>query len=282
MDHPGLAADPASGSGDLYLAGTFTSGDGLEFARSTNDGQSFEPAHPIDPTTGKDGRLPVIAAGRNGLVAVMYYVFQSDGTATAEIVTSTDRGETFGLPKTLGSVQRPTSIGGVSARSGPAVAIDPRTGNIYAGIATSGSDSRSRIMVYSSTDRGRSWSLAGTIPAIPSGEIYAQQQLAIDKSGQVGLFTFDMTSSHVQPLLFVLRHGDTKFGRAQSLQPGGFNPATEAAATDSEDSPNNVQTAWVGDYQALVCTPTGFQALWNAGTEGELQLLTEAKTTATP
>jgi hypothetical protein len=274
LDHPGLAADPTFGSKDLYLAGSFTSGDGLRFARSTDHGQSFEPSRPIDPTTGKDGRLPVVAAGPNGLVAVMYYVFQPDGTAAAKIVTSTDHGATFGPPETLGSVQRPSSVGAVSGRSGPAVAIDPRSGAIYAAIATSRSDGRSRLTVYSSTDRGRSWSTAGTTTALPSGEIYAQPQLAVDKTGQVGLLAFDITSNDVQPMLFVLHPGDSKFGNPQSLQPGGFHPATAAAQADSQDPADSVPQAWIGDYQALVSTPTGFQALWNAGAGSRLQLVT--------
>jgi hypothetical protein len=274
MDHPGLAADPTPGSKKLYLAGTFTSGDGLRFARSTDHGQSFGPSRPIDPTTGKDGRLPVVAAGPNGLVAVMYYVFQPDGTATAKVVTSTDHGASFGPPETLGSVQRPSTIGAVSGRSGPAVAIDPRSGKIYAAIATSRSDGRSRITVYFSTDRGRSWSIAGTTTALPSGEIYAQPQLAVDKAGQVGLFTFDITSNDVQPMLFVQHGGGSKFDCLHSLQPGGFHPGTAAAPPDSQDPPDSVRQTWIGDYQALVSTPTGFQALWNAGAGARLQLVT--------
>jgi hypothetical protein len=280
MDHPGLAADPTPGSKDLYLAGTFTSGDGLRFARSTDHGQSFEPSRPIDPTTGKDGRLPVIAAGPNGLVAVMYYVYQPDGTATAKIVTSTDHGATFGSPETLGSVQRPSSIGAVSGRSGPAVAMDPRSETIYAAIATSRNDGRSRITVYFSTDRGRSWSTAGTTTALPSGEIYVQPQLAVDPAGHVGLFTFNITSSDVQPVLFVLHPGDSKFGRRHSLQPGGFRPATTAAQANSQDAADSVRQAWIGDYQALVSTPTGFQALWNAGAGARLQLVTAGQPSA--
>jgi hypothetical protein len=274
MDHPGLAADPTPGSKDLYLAGTFTSGDGLRFARSTDHGQSFDPSRPIDPTTDKDGRLPVVAAGPNGLVAVMYYVFQPDGTAAAKVVTSTDHGATFGRPETLGSVQRPSSIGAVSARSGPAVAIDPRSGKIYAAIATGRSDGPSRIAVYYSPDRGRSWSIAGTTTALPSGEIYAQPQLAVDQAEQVGLFAFDITSNDVQPRLFVLQGGGSKFGRPHSLQPGGFHPGTAAAPPDSQDPADSVRQAWIGDYQALVSKPTGFQALWNAGAEARLQLVT--------
>jgi hypothetical protein len=274
LDHPGLAADPTFGSKDLYLAGSFTSGDGLRFARSTDDGQSFGTSRPIDPTTGKDGRLPVIAAGPNGLVAVMYYVYQPDGTATAEIVTSTDHGATFGPPKTLGSVQRPSSVGAISARSGPAVAIDPHSGEIYAAIATGRNDGRSRISVYFSADLGRSWSTARMSAALSSGQIYAQPQLAVDKTGQVGLLAFDITTNHVQPMLFLLHPGDTKFDNPQSLQPGGFHPATTAAQANRQDAADSVRQAWIGDYQALVSTPTGFRALWNAGIGARLQLVT--------
>jgi hypothetical protein len=39
---------------------------------------------------------------------------------------------------------------------------------------------------------------------------------------------FEITSNHVQPMLFVLHPEDTEFGSPQSLQPGGFLPAIAA------------------------------------------------------
>jgi hypothetical protein len=116
--------------------------------------------------------------------------------------------------------------------------------------------------------------------ALSSRQIYAQPQLAVDKTGQVGLLAFDITSNDVQPMLFVLHPGDTKFGSPQSLQPGGFHPATTAAPRTSQDAADSVRQAWIGDYQALVSTPTGFQALWNAGTGDHLQLLTAGQPSA--
>jgi hypothetical protein len=130
LDHPGLAADPTRGSEVLYLTGTFTSGGGLRFTRSTDGGATFEPTRAIDAANGAQGRLPVVAAGPGGLVAVMYYVYQPNGTPVATVVTSTDYGQTFAQPAPLAPVNSPSSST-VQARSGPALAVDPRTGDLY-------------------------------------------------------------------------------------------------------------------------------------------------------
>ena len=51
VDHPGLAADPAPGSTDLYLAGIAFQGSAGEvrFSRSTDSGRSFERAASTNP-----------------------------------------------------------------------------------------------------------------------------------------------------------------------------------------------------------------------------------------
>ena len=269
MDHPGLAADPSPRSQDLYLAGTFTYADGLKFTRSTNGGQRFERARGID----REGRLPVIAAGPDGLVAVMYFVFQPNGAPTAFIVTSTDHGATFNPPRTLGAVQTPSRTTSVNARSGPALAIDPNRGTIYAAIPAPGPVG-SHIALYTSADRGRSWRLQTTTPSLRERETYAQPQLAANSRGQVGLFTFQITKDNVRPLLFVVDPGGRTLGIARPLQPSGFDPtAGKAPGSDQDTSPTN-QAAWIGDYQAMSAAGAQFHPLWNATVNNKLQLVT--------
>jgi len=56
---------------------------------------------------------------------------------------------------------------GVSTRSGPAIAIDPRTGDIYASVTTyAPATGASEVEVFTSRDHGRSWSAAGSPPML--------------------------------------------------------------------------------------------------------------------
>ena len=272
MDHPALASDPTSASQGLYLAGTFTAGSGLRFTRSTDDGNSFEPTRVIDPTNGTQGRLPVISAGLNGLVAVMYYVFQPDGTPVATVVTSTDHGQTFGRPTALSPVQSPTDITEVNARGGPALTADPKTGDLYAAITTTNAGT-SELDVYASHDYGNSWTPAVTV-ARSTSATYFQAQLTVDNSGRVGLFTFEFISGAVEPLVYTSQPKTTTFGPAHRLTAAGFNPQAGLVAGTSGDAGNSNGPAWIGDYQAIAVTPGEFHPVWNDGTPGSLQLMT--------
>jgi hypothetical protein len=273
FDHPALTADPTPASHDLYLAGTFTSGAGLRFTRSTDGGHTFEPTRPIDPAGGTEGRLPVIAAGPNGLVAIMYYVYQPDGTPVATVVTSTDHGQTFGPTTALTPVHDPTIVTDVMARGGPAVAADPSTGDLYAAVTTVNT-AASELDVYVSHDRGNSWTTASTV-ARRTDAAYAQAQLAVDNSGRVGVFAFEITSARVEPLLYVSQSATTRFGAGRPLTKGGFNPQPgQAADADAADTGSPKALAWIGDYQAIAATPGKFHPVWNDAATGSLQLMT--------
>jgi hypothetical protein len=270
FDHPGLAADPTAGSEDLYLAGTFTSGGGLRFTRSTDGGKTFEPTRPIDASNGAQGRLPVVGAGPDGLVAVMYYVYQADGTPVATVVTSTDHGRTFGRPTPLSPVHPPTSPA-VQARSGPSLAVDPRTGDLFAAVTTTTSRG-SEIDVYSSHDRGGSW--VSTTVAQSASVTYAQSQVAVDNAGRVGVFAFAINGGAVQPLMFVSPSGSATFGPARPLTISPFVPQTANSAGDVDGSLAPAAPAWIGDYQAMATTPGAFHPLWNGSVTGSLELIT--------
>jgi hypothetical protein len=269
-DHPGLAADPTGGSEDLYLAGTFTSGGGLRFTRSTDGGKTFEPTRPIDASNGAQGRLPVVGAGPDGLVAVMYYVFQPDGTPVATVVTSTDHGRTFGRPTPLAPVHPPPSPA-VQARSGPSLAVDPRTGELYAAVTTMTSRG-SEIDAYTSHDQGGSW--VPTTVAQSASVTYAQSQLAVDNAGRVGVFAFAISGGAVQPLVFVSPSGSATFGPARPLTDSPFVPQTANSAGDADGSRAPDGPAWIGDYQAMATTPGVFHPVWNGSVTGSLELMT--------
>jgi hypothetical protein len=280
LDHPGVAADPSPSSSDLYLAGTFaTTTAGLRFTRSTDGGRSFEAPRTIDATNGSQGRLPVIAAGADGLVTVMYYVAQPDGTNVATVVTSTDHGETFAPPNVLGTVRFPSS--GIAARGGPALAADPATGDLYAAVATGDPAGSSELDLYSSHDRGRTWTAATTV-ARTDTVTYSQPQLSVDESRRIGLSAFAITSGRADQLLFISQPRTVIFGAAYRVTPTGFETALGLATAAAQDSADSSSDHWIGDYQGLTASASGFHPVWNDTRTGQLELFTATVSATSP
>jgi hypothetical protein len=268
VDHPGLAADPAAGSSDLYLAGIAFHGSAGEvrFTRSTDSGRSFEPARSIDPSHSPYDRLTVLAAGPGGTVAVMYYTEPPDGSVTVNVATSTDHGASFAAPVRLGTVRPAAPVPGVNARSGPAIAIDPRTGDIYAAVTTYAPATRaSQVEVFTSRDHGRSWSALAVVASTTAGT-YVQPQLAVGDGGQVGLSVFELTGGRAHVVMVTSTPAGASFGPPRTVTGSSFDPTLGLA--------NRAAQHWIGDYQGLAATPGAFHPLWNDTRTGHLELFT--------
>jgi hypothetical protein len=262
-DHPGVAADPSPGSSDLYVAGIVSVGSpdgGLRFTRSTDGGRTFEPARSIDPSGGTDDRLSVVAAGRNGLVAVAWYSEPPGKGNTVTVSTSTDNGISFAPPVSLGPVQRVSSPG-LNLRSGPAIAVDPASGDIYVSVATVAPTGGSEVEVFASHDLGQTWG-APTVAAVSTSASYFEPQLAVDDRGAVGLEAFELAGGRVQLLMWVSTSKGSSFGPPQPVTPSpGFDPAPSLSAG-------------LGDYQGLAASGGVFHPLWNDTRTGQMELFT--------
>ena len=268
VDHPGLAADPAVGSTDLYMAGIVFHGSAgeLRFTRSTDSGRTFEPARSIDPSNSPRARLTVVAAGPDGTVAVMYYVEPLHGSVTVDVATSTDHGASFAAPVRLATVRMPAPAPRVLARSGPAIAIDPRTGDIYASVTTYAPATRaSEVEVFTSRDHGRSWS-GPTVAASTVNAMYLQPQLTVGDGGQVGLSVFELVNGRVHVVMVTSTSDGASFGPPRTVAGSSFDPMFGPA--------NSAAQHWIGDYQGLAATPGAFHPLWNDTRTGHLELFT--------
>jgi hypothetical protein len=271
IDHPGLAADPTAGSTDLYLAGIAFHGSAgeLSFTRSTDSGRSFEPARSIDPSHSPYDRLTVVAAGPDGTVSVMYYAEPPHGSVTVYVATSTDHGASFAAPVRLGTIRSPAPVPGVNARSGPAIAIDPHTGAIYASVTSYAPATRaSEVEVFTSRDHGRSWS-GPTVVASTVGGAYFQPQLAAGDGGQVGLSVFELASGRVHVVMVTSTSAGTSFGPPRTVTGSSFDPTLGLTNGDGASAQH-----WIGDYQGLAATPGAFHPLWNDTRTGHLELFT--------
>jgi len=112
VDHPSMAVD-TTGAGrpaPIYLVWTANMGQGfsvrtrLLFSRSGNDGRSFTKPRSVAQVKRGFPGIPVVTAGPNGIVHVVYAVGYRDPYATPFVpllrltVTSTDGGRHFGPP----------------------------------------------------------------------------------------------------------------------------------------------------------------------------------------
>jgi hypothetical protein len=138
LDHPWLAADPAPGPpSTTHLYGAWTGPDNtqLEFGRSVDGGRSFQAPRALDTVRGpKEANFasPMVAAGHGGTIHAIYGVWpplpkalpRPEFPAPIRVISSTDRGQTWGQPVELGtgvwrSGSRPTRTGWACPRSWP-------------------------------------------------------------------------------------------------------------------------------------------------------------------
>jgi hypothetical protein len=131
-DHPWIAADQAPGARNVYVSwGGGAAHTALEFTRSTDGGESFEPPRTVLASARTSSLVsagPQVAAGPEGLVCLVCdWTTSQDrsgdmiGQVTA--VCSTDEGRTFGAPAHLGPMPQasrcPAVPGPTAARRSP-------------------------------------------------------------------------------------------------------------------------------------------------------------------
>lgn len=117
LDHPWLAADPAPGppsTTHLYAAWTGPDNTQLEFGRSVDGGRSFQASRALDTVRGpKEANFasPMVAAGLGGTIHAVYGVWpplpktlpRPEFPTPIRVISSTDRGESWGRPAELGT-----------------------------------------------------------------------------------------------------------------------------------------------------------------------------------
>jgi hypothetical protein len=216
FDHPGIAADPDPSERIVYVAWAGgASGDNpsdLGFTRSTNGGVSFESPRTIltDNRPSNISAGPRLVAGAHGLVCVVCPEAASqdasrDMTAQMVAVCSTDAGQSFGPPVSLGPGSPVIGLPGdvIANGSDPAVAVAPNGDVLYAAYAThQPGATHSDIVVTASHDRGRTWTKPVT--ATPRDDVtYFQPNLAVDDAGRVAISAFALANGRVDEILIV-------------------------------------------------------------------------------
>jgi hypothetical protein len=165
QDKPWITVDRGGSSpfrGNVYVTWTdftFSNGNFINVARSTNGAASFQAPVTISPQDGTfavQGSMP--AVGPNGEVYVAFYDEHAT-PAVINIVKSTDGGRTFGNAKpaaTLNGIVSETGGGSVRANSFPSIVVDKNGAVhvVYAGQPVLVGPDPSDVFYTRSTDGG--------------------------------------------------------------------------------------------------------------------------------
>lgn len=284
LDHPWLAADPTPGSPSdthLYAAWTGPNNTQLEFARSANAGSSFEDPKAIDTVRGTDEAnfaSPMLAAGPDGTVHVVYGVWPAlprqrlrpEFPAPIRLISSTDRGETWTAPTTLGissmeiRVAPDTNVPGL-----PTVVAHRRQPFAAAAFVTRPSGARfTDIAVCVSGNNGGRWTVPRIVPRPDDDTVYTQPQLAIDDTGRLALSAFAHRRGRVDVVVLLANAGTNRFGPPEVITSQPFNPAQGG-------EPGKHGAWWIGDYQGLASAGGTVHLFWNDPRTGRLEIFTE-------
>jgi hypothetical protein len=281
-DHPWLAAGGGQtpSERDVYVVwGSGVSHTALDFTRSTDGGERFEPPRRIlrearVPSMASAG--PELATGPHGLVcAVCDWTTQQDssGDLVGQVVAvcSTDAGHSFAAPVHLGSESAVIALpGGIMANSSPAVAASPMGDALYvAFVEHQPGATYSDIVVTASHDRGRTWAMARTVtPA--DGVTYFQPNLAVDEAGRVAVSAFALASGRVNQVLLISRPRELRFQPPLQVTTTAFDPHSPTTSGGKHGA------WWIGDYQGITAGAGAFHLVWNDTRTGKLDLYAAA------
>jgi hypothetical protein len=278
LDHPWLATERRSPHA-VHVVWTegavpFRAPTALNYARSTDGGQTFEPPQTIasDPRGLNDA---MVACGAPGNVYVIYHTSSVPATTetrrlespgTVIVLRSQDHGQTFEPPIELGLTTFQIAFPGTSSNTLPTIVTDPDTGLVCAAFTQHQIGARhAEILLATSADAGRTWSPA-TVVTPPDQVIYFEPQVAIDPLGRIGVMAYTIAHGKVSVVLMLSEPHSPRFGAPITIADHPFDP------TKSEFG----RRWYIGDYQALATTPGAFHPLWTDTRTGRMQLFTAA------
>lgn len=254
------------------------------FARSTNDGATWEPAHPIydpgqnDQTIGNQ----IVGLGNTDLVDVMTVFKNDNGGADrgghVAVLRSNDRGSSWTGPVTisrLGTVEVSDPETGDPVRTGdiiPEIASDERSGNddVYAvwQDARFNGFQRDQVAFSRSTDGGRTWSTPVRISRHNETQAFTPA-IRVDGDGNIGVTYYDFRNNDPNtPSL----ETDTWFTRStdggrtwseERVTPTSFDMRTAPVARGYFTGDYEGLTALGGDFWSLVSESRGSTDTWS-------------------
>lgn len=280
-DKPSAWADLSPSSpyyGQIYVAWTqFRSADPagpsapVMVARSTDYGAGFGAPAQLSPAYNNGGiggrQGSAVRTGPDGTVYVAW-----EEASSQVVAVSTDGGATYGKPVVAGSVADIADpIPGANFRtdSFASLAADPRAGKTTVHLAwvnrTSGGG---RVVVATSTDRGRTWSAPVQVSGAAQGYAFFQG-LDVAPDGRVdvgfqGLTAKDPstygTGNAAIDSWYVGRSATGTWSAPRKVSTASSDPAVSAQ--------NNLQRQFWGDYNTVVSTADKAYFIYTDGRNG--------------
>jgi hypothetical protein len=313
-DKPWIAVDHSGGkyNGTIYIAwsydhngecgaGNFCS-EALGFSRSIDNGKTFSlmrtvegnapfctnraKGRPLNSTRcdAVQGVVPVVLPDGTLVIATPYIDLMSGPIPTRLIATtSPDHGNTWTPPVLIATIRDiagnfpPDRYRNISL---PALACDPRTGQLYITWADK-RNGDADILLATSTDKGKSWSSPLRVNDDPlrNNANQFQPQLAVAPNGVVSISFFDtrLDARHRLIDLYLAQSIDKgkSFLKNMRITTQSWNPAI-GAPTDLYGS------QFIGDYQGLTADNAFVHPFWNETRTGRQDIFTAAIPSARP
>ncbi len=262
--------------GTLYVGFTefrsaTTHGNGnapVAVSRSTDGGLSFSAPKQLSPAanngTGNGRQGTDIATGPDGSV---YVAFEQ---ASLQVVAiSRDGGRSYAKAVPIGAVtdiQDPIPGANFRTNSFPSISADPRVGSrtLYTSWATR-TPAGGRIVVSTSTDRGRTWQAVGAVSTAAEGYAFFNG-MDVAPNGRVDIGYQALKAQ--DPTTFGT--GNAKIDAYYVAKPAGGAFSTPRRVSDVSSDPavsaqNNLARQFWGDYNTMI---SGASSAWFISTDG--------------
>jgi hypothetical protein len=276
-DRPTITADPVH-PGTVYMVwdriddtSTATADhffQSVYFSRSTNDGVSWEPAREVyNPGLNQSTLGHEIVVLPDGTLIDGFGLNTNDGAADAWVfatIRSTDQGRTWSTGQQVDHIQAAGSgNGGLSIADPdgiagairnpflPQIAVDPRSGALYAVWTDTRFGTPASIGFTTSRDGGRTWSPLVKINKTPGAGAAVLPAITVSAQGTVGVTYFDFRNNTPDPATLPTDAWLVTCSR-RCTDPASWTENHVAGPSDSRMLPNTGLGLMLGDYTGLV------------------------------
>ena len=263
-----------SGNGNVYLISRrFGGSPGIYMFRSTDNGNTFGPTGGVNIFSGGQGAF--VSVGPDHSIYAFYY----NGSSSTLVRKSTDFGVTFGSAVTvvsglIGGVNGDLGLTGIrQGTSTPSsfrssefshAAVNPISGHIYVTYANKGTGSdKADVFMVMSTDGGTTW----TAPTKVNDDATTTDQwmptVGVTPDGlNIGIFYYSRQEDTANNNLFKY------YGRLGTISGSTVTFSPSTAISDVASLPEFgrdavVNSVYMGDYNHVAATPTGFHVVWS-------------------
>ena len=260
------------------------------FARSTDAGESWEPARAIYSTGRLEGTIGnQVVVLPDGTLVNVFNLYQLNADSSLKhsalmAIRSTDRGMTWSAPvkisstRSIGVVDTKTSEP-VAANQGfmPAVALDPGSGTLYVTWedARFSGMLRDGIALSKSVDGGMTWSRPVQVNQAPGVQAF-NPMVSVSASGIVAVTYYDFRNDNSDPQVLltdswmaISSDGGRQWRERRIGEP--FDMRTAPLCSSCDDPP----AFFVGDYSGLDYQNDSFVALMVRANSGKLRNRTD-------